>query len=159
MAYLTHSKYERNGIRTGANASFTSGAGGVSESTTGNMYGVFDTRGGGTEYTPCYVIDYIANQNAANISDILNETINGSTKLITLYSVRTNSKTGDAITEVSGNATYGNCSFLYGYNSASFINKGECGSPDYTYRGGIFSSNIHNCNYGNGFSARIILIP
>ena len=65
MAYLTESKYGRNGTavtRDSSNSSYlTGGTNGykasVDQSTTNNVYGIYDTVGGAYEYTAGYVAD------------------------------------------------------------------------------------------------------
>ncbi len=66
MAYLTESKYGRNGTAvtkngTKVNNNITTGQGDYisnkSQSTTNNVYGIYDTAGGAYEYTAGYVAD------------------------------------------------------------------------------------------------------
>ena len=62
MAYLTESKYGRNGTAVTKNVTnLTTGQGdyktNISQSTTNNVYGIYDTVGGAFEYTAGYVAD------------------------------------------------------------------------------------------------------
>ena len=66
VAYLTESKYGRNGTAVSKNTSssyYTAGASGATpitnklQSTTGNEYGIFDTVGGAYEYVAGYIAD------------------------------------------------------------------------------------------------------
>ena len=61
MAYLTESKYGRNGETVTKNSQRTTGDGAyktnVNQSTTNNIYGIYDTSGGSTEYTTSYIAD------------------------------------------------------------------------------------------------------
>jgi hypothetical protein len=57
MVYLAHSKYGRNGVEPtiNNNSSYLTGHPGNAGSTTGNIYGVFDTNGGTWEYTMAFL--------------------------------------------------------------------------------------------------------
>ena len=63
MAYLTESKYGRNGeiISANTNENLKTGSGDYKnnklQSTTGNIYGIYDTVGGACEYTSGYIAD------------------------------------------------------------------------------------------------------
>ena len=65
VAYLTESKYGRNGTAVASNSTgyYTAGGNGAtpvtnkSQSTTGNEYGIFDTVGGAYEYVAGYIAD------------------------------------------------------------------------------------------------------
>ena len=62
MAYLTESKYGRNGTAVAQNSTNTTTGQGdyisnKSQSTTNNVYGIYDTVGGAYEYTAGYVAD------------------------------------------------------------------------------------------------------
>ena len=65
VAYLTESKYGRNGTAVASNSTgyYTAGENGAtpvtnkSQSTTGNEYGIFDTVGGAYEYVAGYIAD------------------------------------------------------------------------------------------------------
>lgn len=95
VAYLTESKYGRNGTAVTKNSSgsyYTAGGNDVKptakplQSTTGNAYGIFDTVGGSYEYVTGYIAD--SSQNYGNSFASANNTTNNkkqSTKYATVY--------------------------------------------------------------------------
>ena len=130
VAYLTHSKYGRNGTEVMLNnsSSFITGnaannysdegteeitneynsSKGVLASTTGNIYGIYDMSGGAWEYVSAFN-NKSSKQSLSYGSPFTN--VNTNTKYVTLYSNETEtifgdfsvgkvSKTGDAIQEV-----------------------------------------------------------
>ena len=136
VAYLTESKYGRNGNEIGmnTNSSYITGGGAnnayattnQNQSTTGNVYGIYDMRGGATERVAGYY-------NGSTSSDLTNNggsfASNGgpSTKYATAYtgtSASTAYKYGDATYETSG----------WHSDDASFVNS------DYPFfhRGGYY---------------------
>ena len=136
VAYLTESKYGRNGNEIGmnTNSSYITGGGAnnayattnQNQSTTGNVYGIYDMRGGATERVAGYY-------NGSTSSDLTNNggsfASNGgpSTKYATAYTGTSSStayKYGDATYETSG----------WHSDDASFVNS------DYPFfhRGGYY---------------------
>ena len=123
VAYLTESKYGRNGTAVSSNTNsgyYTAGESGATattnplQSTTGNEYGIFDTVGGADEYVAGYIAD--SSWNYGNSFASIDDTTNNkkeSTKYATVYQMSTsNSSTdnymininkifGDAIIETS----------------------------------------------------------
>ena len=123
VAYLTESKYGRNGTAVTRNTSssyYTAGASGATattnplQSTTGNEYGIFDTVGGAWEYAAGYVAD--SSNSYGNSFASTDDTTNNkeeSTKYATVYRmansniykdnyiVNINKIFGDATTETS----------------------------------------------------------
>ena len=127
VAYLTESKYGRNGTAVTKNTNsscYTAGASVATpatnplQSTTGNEYGIFDTVGGAYEYVAGYVADL--SRNYGNSFASTDDTTNNkeeSTKYATVYQMSSsNSRTdnynininkifGDATTETSTSGT------------------------------------------------------
>ena len=114
MAYLTHSQYGRNGNEVKRNTSWTTAYGGELESTTGNIYGIYDTNGGAWERVAAW--DKLST--SGNLTSYGNITIDGytfgvsggvSSKYATVYEngtttytgtiTKTVCKTGDAMKE------------------------------------------------------------
>ena len=95
VAYLTESKYGRNGTAVTKNTSssyYTAGGNNAKptsqplQSTTGNEYGIFDTVGGSYEYVTGYIAD--SSQNYGNSFASVNNTTNNkknSTQYATVY--------------------------------------------------------------------------
>ncbi len=169
VAYLTHSKYGRNGHEISINLPHDNGTGGGLEvtsyveannqkqSTTGNVYGIYDMSGGACEMVSLFNFedqyDYLTKNGLANSAKITKES--NSTKYITKYSndVSNNSgdrlyilgKTGDASKEV--NAT-NNRLWLLDWGSIAYPNSpfgyrgGSWNSEENGY--GIFSSGSHD---------------
>ena len=160
VAYLTHSKYGRNGTEVTINNNsnyITGNAGdtidassstninayntekGVLASSTGNVYGIYDLSGGAFEYVASY---YSESSNLSSGSQLVNET---NREYVTAYDgtdVDTDHKIGDATKETKG----------WNGDSASFV------GSDYPFflRGGFSynSSNAGVFNFGrsNGIS-------
>ena len=123
VAYLTHSQYGRNGNKITTNTSNLTGGGtdtsfitNVQQSTTGNVYGIYDMSGGKYEYTASFDktgdSTYVAGEEyGKNMTDEAKQgdTNYVSTKYITVYENDTEiykaqkvyevSKIGDAIKE------------------------------------------------------------
>ena len=105
VAYLTHSQYGRNGHEIAINSSelFITGTGETLASSTGNEYGIYDLRGGASEYVAAYYNqgdDTILNNGSSFAS-----TNGTSTAYVTAYYGTTASsdyKKGDATYETSG---------------------------------------------------------
>ena len=108
VAYLTESKYGRNGEEIGySNQGYITGGGegnayienNQSQSTTGNVYGIYDMRGGAVEYVASYYKD-------GNLSSAGGTFTNGvSNEFSTVYTGTSASsayKYGDATYETSG---------------------------------------------------------
>ena len=174
MAYLTESKYGRNGTAVAKNESSTwlTGEGdyksNVDQSTTNNIYGIYDTVGGAYEFTAGYVADSsksYGNSFASTDSTKNNKT--ESTQYATVYTkVESNSYTenytaninkvfGDGIIETS---TAG--SGITSWHSANSVFVGLNNGVNYPFdkRGGGYNSTyagsfiFNGSDGGNGYS-------
>ena len=104
IAYLTESKYGRNGVEVGqnTNSDFITANGdieaNVNQSSTGNTTGIYDLSGGAWEY----VAAYLQEESTSNNNSLINET---DKKFVTVYTgsnQTTDYKLGDATNETSG---------------------------------------------------------
>ena len=171
VAYLTHSKYGRNGTEIAINNSSdyitgTSGGSanasssdatyeynnmtnGVLASSTGNVYGIYDLSGGAWEYAASY---YSGSSNLSNGSQLVNE-INR--EYVTAYNgtgVETDYKQGDATKETKG--WNGDSAAFVSADHPFFDRGGYCFS---TSNAGVF---YFSRNYGSsdsGSSFRVCL--
>ena len=185
VAYLTESKYGRNGIAVTSNSAgyYTAGGSGATpvtnklQSTTGNEYGIFDTVGGAYEYVAAYIADSsqsYGNSFASNNPEDTNAKNDKteSTQYATVYqmatsnslddnyNLNTNKIFGDAIIETStaGNGTTS-------WNSAYSFFVGVSGGVNYPFflRGGVCgSTNAGSFYFSNdlgdsGISFRVCL--
>ena len=175
VAYLTESKYGRNGTAVSINTSnsyYTAGASGATpttnslQSTTGNEYGIFDIVGGAYEYVAGYVADL--SQNYGNSFASIDGTTNNkeeSTKYVTVYQkassntiidnykVNINKIFGDATTETS---TSGNGSTSWYEGNSVFVGINFGSNWPFFRRGGwyqISNGGPSYFNYGDGSSA------
>ena len=159
MAYLTESKYGRNGTGVSVNlTTYTAGGNGATpvtnklQSTTGNEYGIFDTAGGAYDYVAGYIAD--SSTRAGNSFASTDNTSNNkteSTQYATVYQMATsNSLTdnynlninkifGDAVIETS-TAGSGNSS----WNSSRSYFLGIDGGTHYSFfiRGGVYRATL-----------------
>ena len=101
VAYLTESKYGRNGTEIGFNQNTDYLTGGssyitnVSQSSTGNVYGIYDLRGGAHEYVSAYYTDGTLNNGSSFTDGISDEYSTAYTSI----NVDTSYKYGDATYE------------------------------------------------------------
>jgi hypothetical protein len=128
VAYLSQSAFGKNAeITLNSNASYYVGGGSgtayvtnVGQSTTGNIYGIYDISGGSYEYVMGN------NNNLAGSSGLTPSTIND--KYIDRYTGYDSTKYGDALYETS--TTTSGTTAWYGDNSASgnpwFMRGGHC---------------------------------
>ncbi len=159
VAYLTDSKYGRNGTAVSINShdgNYTGGADGATvltnplQSTTGNEYGIYDTVGGAYEYVAGYIAD--SSQNYGNSFASTDNTTNNktdSTKYATVYKMSTsNSDTenykeninkifGDGTIETSTSSN-GNASWHSAFSS--FVGIFSSNDFPFFHRGGIYNS-------------------
>ena len=158
VAYLTESKYGRNGTEIGfSNQGYITGGGeenayitNVNQSTTGNVYGIYDLRGGTYEYVAGYYKDgslSYGSSFANGTSDEYSTAYDGTTTS-TAY------KYGDATYETSGwhsdNASFVNLDY-------SFFSRG--GSFDYSEpNAGILLYGYSNGDSYYGHSFRLALV-
>ena len=115
IAYLTHSQYGLNANEIAPNSvGYLSKAGGLTTSSTSNMYGIFDLSGGAHEYlanfykggTELYLTDELYGLNMSKYAIKDNEYI--STKYITLY---------------QGNSSYSGNSVIYKFGKVGDATK------------------------------------
>ena len=107
VAYLTHSQYGRNGTEVTVNDSstYTTGDGdivaNVKQSTTGNVYGVYDFSGGASEYLAAY---YNGSSSLSSYGGSFAKNGGTSNEFVTVYTgtnINSNSIIGDAIKETN----------------------------------------------------------
>ena len=161
VAYLTESKYGRNGTEIDMNTtSFTGGnwSNGyvinTRQSTTGNVYGIYDMRGGTGEYVASY---YTGGKSTYlnNGSSFTNTKT--SDKYATAYteeSVSIGYKYGDATYETSGWHSDGTF-FVYSYYP--FFDRGGEADSIITSDTGVFYSDINSGKAFSTFTFRIAL--
>ncbi len=160
VAYLTHSKYGRNGneIYVNKNSRYITGystttadsyntAGGMRASSTGNIYGVYDLSGETWEPTISYYNESSFLKNGNVFTDI-----GDSDKYSTLYKTIANKK-GDA----TGETTNWNEDYAVFVNSTSpfFARGGDCND---TAIAGIFCFSHYDGSSRNDFSFRLCLV-
>ena len=195
VAYLAHSKYGRNETEVSINSQtytghgneskpFTGGTDGknnvryyidkVTQSTTGNAYGIYDLNGGKLEYVAAYV-----NNGNDSLTNYGKSSINNSVSLITadakykdVYTVGTNDTydgnnydsnsgiKGDAVYETSKNGIGQSSWFsdysIFPYSSYPFFKRGgNCNNGD---NAGLFYFNNNNGNANDNNSFRVALV-
>ena len=159
VAYLTESKYGRNGTEITSNSAgyYTAGTSGATpitnklQSTTGNEYGIYDLSGGAYEYVASY---YNGSNLLSNGSSFAN---NGgtSTKYATTYTgttAKSSYKNGDATYETSG----------WNSDSAYFVKSyypffGRGCSYSYPSNAGVFYFGNANGSSGRDTGFRVCL--
>ena len=155
VAYLTESKYGRNGtevtINNNGTTYYTGGGAGnayitnTPQSSTGNVYGIYDLSGNAVEYVAA---------SYSNRSDI--ETTNGSTKYATVYTgadVNTDYKYGDATFETSG--WHSDFAFFVDSVYPFFKRGGSCDNGDFA---GVFSFGDYGGDRYSSESFRLALV-
>ena len=175
VAYLSRSKYGKNDeVTINSNSSYYTGGGSgnayattnTAQSTTGNVYGVYDMSGGAWEYVAAYV-----NNGNGNLTNYGSSLVNGDPKTKNVYTkARTDSYEnnyqqnkgvyGDAVyeTSTSGSGTtswYSDYS-IFPYSSNPFFLRG--GYYNNGSGAGVFCF-IYNDGGGNGdYSFRPVLV-
>ena len=151
VAYLKQSKYGlgTTDIAVNTNSSYYTGGGqsdayktNVAQSTTGNIYGVYDMSGGAWEYAMGNYNDTISSAGFSSMP---------AAKYYDKYTIKTG-KTGDATTETSG--WYSDDAYFPNSIDSWFIRGGRY---SYDTNAGVF---YFSCTYGNGLSgssARAVL--
>ena len=154
MAYLTESKYGRDGIAvTTSSTNIITGQGeyisNINQSTTGNVYGVYDTVGGAYEYMAGYIADN--SQSYGNSFASIDDTKNNkteSTPYATVYTkvdsdsytenytANINKVFGDGIIETS-TAGSGITSWYSAYST--FVGKVSVNNYPFFLRGGYYN--------------------
>ena len=157
VAYLTDSKYGRNGVEVTINnngTTFYTGGGAensyiknTNQSSTGNVYGIYDLSGNAWEYVASYYNGADANKTNIGYGSSFANIGGASNEYVTVYSgteLSTNYKYGDATFETSGwnkdNSRFVDANTLFFYRGGSY----GSGST-----GGIFnySSYLRKCKY------------
>ncbi len=191
VAYLTHSKYGIDGqeISINANRSYYTGGGentayilNVNQSTTGNLYGIYDMSGGSWEYTAGFnSVDGNGNFPYYGWTEATGLTGDSdSTKYATKYKNETGAysgnnivygvgKIGDGTKEVNKGGAYNkdeiggehtnwfdDCPYLVCSTIPIFTVGGTAGS---TVTAGVFAHNAESSGPNNGFSFRVALTP
>ena len=171
MAYLTDSKYGRNGTTVTQNTDsgyYTAGASGATpltnplQSTTGNEYGIFDTVGGTWEYVTGYIADFTKNygNSFASIDDTTNNKQN-STKYTTVYQMSSSNISSENY-KININKKFGDATIEISQQTIVFIGiRNTESSPFFLMGPGKGYNGIYTSNDGKGYdndSFRICLI-
>ena len=173
VAYLTESKYGRNGTAVAKNPTYyTAGGSGATpvtnklQSTTGNEYGIFDTVGGAYEYVAGYIADSsqsYGNSFASNNPEDTNAKNDKteSTQYATVYrmatsnslddnyNLNTNKIFGDAIIETS---TAGNGTTSWNSAYSYFVGIYDGNNYPFFARGGYYN-NTGTGSFGFSFDS------
>ena len=175
VAYLSKSKYgkQTEEVTINSNSSYYTGGGSGNtyvnngaQSTTGNVYGVYDMSGGAWEYVAGYV-----NNGNGNLTSYGSSLVNGDAKTKNVYTKastdnNTNnynqnaSKYGDAVYETSANGNTSNGSWYGDYSNFPntsnpfFIRGGNYGDGSYA---GVFAFGNGDDSYGT-VSFRPVLV-
>ena len=173
VAYLSKSKYGKNGDVDKNDNGYTGGGSGnayvtnVGQSTTGTVYGVYDMSGGNYEYVAAYV-----NNGNSNLKDYGQSLVNGDAETKNVYNKgnsddmnsnysENSGKYGDAIyeTSVNGNSSNGSWYDSYSdfpYKDEPFFLRG--GSRGDGRDAGVFYFDKNNGTGSSAFSFRPILV-
>ena len=161
VAYLTESKYGRNGTEVTINNSsnYITGsaqttsettsdyksADGVLASSTGNVYGIYDLSGGAYEYVAAYYSGSTSSNLTNNGSSLVGET---DKKFVTVYTgddETTDYKLGDATYETSGwhsdNANFVYSDYPFFVRGGNYINGTNAGVFSFNRNRGSSNSN------------------
>ena len=175
VAYLSRSKYGKNDeVTINSNSSYYTGGGSgnayattnTAQSTTGNVYGVYDMSGGAWEYVAAYV-----NNGNGNLTNYGSSLVNGDPKTKNVYTkARTDSYEnnyqqnkgvyGDAVyeTSTSGSGTtswYGDYSY-FPYTGGPFFGRGGYCSDG--SGAGVFYFGDDSGDDGSAYSFRPVLV-
>ena len=176
VAYLSKSKYgkQTEEVTINSNSSYYTGGGSGNtyvnngaQSTTGNVYGVYDMSGGAWEYVAGYV-----NNGNGNLTSYGSSLVNGDAKTKNVYTKastdnNTNnynqnaSKYGDAVYETSANGNtsngswYGDYSTFPNASSPFFFRGGSYGNGSYI---GVFAFYHSSGRDGSDVSFRPVLV-
>ncbi len=171
VAYLSQSKYGKNSeVTQNISTSFITGGSAnyennVSQSTTGNIYGIYDMNGGSFEYVSAY---FVNGRNLESYGSSLVTSNNIYNKEAYQGTGYTNSENYNAISSIYGNAVY-ETSSTSNENNSWYGDTSHCPYPDNPFfiRGGnygdstnagIFSFNVHTGETRNNISFRPVLI-
>ena len=176
VAYLSKSKYgkQTEEVTINSNSSYYTGGGSGNtyvnngaQSTTGNVYGVYDMSGGAWEYVAGYV-----NNGNGNLTSYGSSLVNGDAKTKNVYTKastdnNTNnynqnaSKYGDAVYETSANGNtsngswYGDCSNFPSSSYPFFFRGGYYSSGSVA---GVFAFDSSSGSYDSFISFRPVLV-
>lgn len=157
-AYLSDSRYGKNGVEVGVNtnSSFITGGGtgivyattNVGQSTSGNVYGIYDMSGGAQEYVAAYVATLDGGTSLLNADSKYKDVYTGTTATFpdNVYS-SASSKKGDAMYETST----GTSSNYYDNNGGRNIYGSSLSSSwfnDYSNMPGYVCNTYYTGNYG-----------
>ena len=160
VAYLTYSQYGRNGVQVSVNDSseYLTADGDIElnkdQSSTGNVYGIYDLSGCANEYVSCYY-NQSTTSNLSNFGGQFASKGGSSTEYTTVYrgtNTESDSITGDAIRETEG---WNNNAKDFFTNQSPFMSRGGNYHSGETV--GIF---YFYGSYGNGYenySSRLCL--
>ena len=168
VAYLTESKYGRNGTAVTSNSAYYYTAGGYgatpvtnkSQSTTGNEYGIFDTVGGSYEYVAGYIADscrIYGNSFASNNpnDDNAKNDKTESTQYATVYRRSTSNSITDNYNEntnkIFGDATIETSTRGWGTSSWHSSPSGFAGVSGVNHYPFFSRGNLWNDDYGGTF--------
>ena len=172
VAYLSKSKYgkQTEEVTINSNSSYYTGGGSGNtyvnngaQSTTGNVYGVYDMSGGAWEYVAGYV-----NNGNGNLTSYGSSLVNGDAKTKNVYTKastdnNTNnynqnaSKYGDAVYETSANGNTSNGSWYGDYSSFPYTS-----NPFFVRGGGYFNGSyagVFAFSNDNGIGSSISFRP
>ena len=143
VAYLSKSQYGKNTEEIAINTSsdFITGTGGMSASTTGNIYGIYDISGGAMEMVSAYVDNGDGNLTNYGLSII--NAVNKYKDIYTIGSTDTNhnnynltiNKKGDAVYETSNNT---DASYAW-FNDYAYMPNAK---DPWFYRGGDWNGGV-----------------
>ena len=155
VAYLTESKYGRNGTEVTVNdQNYTTAMGNIvankNQSSTGNVTGIYDLSGGAYEYVAAY---YSGSSNLSNGNSFADGSSNEYSTAYTGTSVSSAYKPGDATYETSG--WHDDIANFVLSNYPFFARGGGCNYS--STRAGVFCFNYYNGNGGNYSSFRMCL--
>ena len=159
VAYLTESKYGRNGTEIGfnQNSDYITGGGtgnsyitNANQSSTGNVYGIYDLRGGANEYEAAYYTD----GTLSNGSSFANRTSNEYSTAYGETTASTSYKYGDATYETSG--WHSDSTSFVGFSSSFFVRGGGCNSAG--PNAGVFYFSGGNGGSNSNDSFRLALV-
>ena len=175
VAYLSRSKYGKNDeVTINSNSSYYTGGGSgnayattnTAQSTTGNVYGVYDMSGGAWEYVAAYV-----NNGNGNLTNYGSSLVNGDPKTKNVYTKASTDSYennyqqnkgvyGDAVyeTSTSGSGTtswYGDYSNFPDTSAPFFVRGGYYSNGS---RAGVFYFNDSSGNSRSSYSFRPVLV-
>ncbi len=173
-SYLSQSIYGRDGIEIEKNSSTDYYTGGgtdlayvsnISQSTTGNITGIYDMSGGSWEYSAAYV-----NNGNTNLTTYGNSILNAASRYKDVYTVTTDTaaqnyantldKRGDAVYETSNitgiSRSWFNDDLIMANSSNPFFMRGGVWSS--LTQVGIFAFNMHSGRYVIDNSFRPVLV-